>query len=365
MALAVCSGSSFRYGTKRVNDTKSESAVHSRFYNAHLYFEKKCVKLIRVKGVNALRFFAQESDNGRLLRDYLREQGVSATLLSRLKRIENGIMLNQKQVTVRAILKAGDLVEIAVEEREPPLHIVPRALPVSIIFESEDLLVVNKPAAMPTHPSHGHFEDTLANGLAYHYGANGEVFRPRFVNRLDRNTTGAVLVARHALAAATLSADMASGHIKKTYLALVKGRLETPMIIEKNIKRRAESIIIREVCPPQEGEYAKTIVEPLAASDAFSLVRLLPETGRTHQLRVHLASVGHPMLGDDLYGVADTVMKRHALHAATLTFLTPRTRETVKVCALLPVDMMEKITELGKGALALAEAECGKTCQEL
>jgi 23S rRNA pseudouridine1911/1915/1917 synthase len=313
------------------------------------------------KEVNALRFLVEEKDNDKLLRDYLREQGVSATLLSRLKRIENGITLNQNQVTVRAILKTGDLLDIAVEEKESPLHIVPRALPVSIVFENDDLLVANKPAFMPTHPSHGHFEDTLANGLSYHYTANGVSFRPRFVNRLDRNTTGAVLVARHALAAATLSADMASGNIKKTYLSLVKGRLDQPMIIEKNIKRRAESIIFREVCSPQEGDYAKTVVLPLAASDDFSLVRLLPETGRTHQLRVHLASIGHPMLGDDLYGTEDAVLKRHALHAATLTFLTPRTRETVKVCAPLPADMRARMTELGEEAVSLAEAECGKT----
>lgn len=311
--------------------------------------------------MSALHFVVEEKDSGKLLRDFLREQGVSATLLSRLKRIENGITLNKKQVTVRAILQPGDQLDIAVEEKESPLHILPRELPVSIVFENDDLLVANKPAFMPTHPSHGHFEDTLANGLAYHYTANGVSFRPRFVNRLDRNTTGAVLVARHALAAATLSADMASGNIKKTYLALVKGRLDQPMTIEKNIKRRAESIMIREVCSADEGDYAKTVVEPLVASDNFSLVRLLPETGRTHQLRVHLASIGHPMLGDDLYGVEDAVLKRHALHAATLSFLTPRTREAVKVCAPLPLDMEEKIAELGKEAIELAEAECGKT----
>ena len=308
-----------------------------------------------------MRFVIEEKDNGKLLRDYLREQGVSATLLARLKAMENGIALNEKHVTVRAILKTGDLLDVAVEERESPPHIVARPLPVSVILETDDLLVVNKPAFMPTHPSHGHFEDTLANGLAHRYTANGVSFRPRFVNRLDRNTTGAVLVARHALAAAILSADMASGKIKKTYLALVKGRLDQPMTIEKNIRRRAESIIIREVCVAGEGDFAKTLVEPLAASDAFSLVRLLPETGRTHQLRVHLASVGHPMLGDDLYGVGDGVLKRHALHAATLTFSTPRSRETVKVRAPLPLDMRERIIELGEEAIALAESECGET----
>lgn len=168
-------------------------------------------------------------------------------------------------------------------------------------------------------------------------------------------------MARHALAAAALCADMARGDIKKSYLALVKGRVQAPMTIEKPIRRRAESIIFREVCELGQGDPAKTVVEPIAASDDFSLVRLLPQTGRTHQLRVHMASVGHPMLGDDLYGVADPVLKRHALHAATLSFHIPRTQKAVRVCAPLPSDMKEKITELGKEAMTLAKAECGET----
>lgn len=272
------------------------------------------------------------------------------------------MLLNGARVTVRAVLHAGDVLELAVEGQGNS-HILPRKLPIEVLLETADLLVVNKPAGMPTHPSHGHFEDTLANGLAYHYTANGVSFRPRFINRLDRNTTGAVLVARHALSGSKLCADMAGGKIQKTYLALVDGQITQKRVIESGIRRRAESIIFREACPMDEGDYAKTIVEPIASNAQFSLVRLIPCTGRTHQLRVHLAFVGHPLLGDDLYGGSDVRIARHALHAAVLTFPAPQTREKVTVRAPLPADMRDLILELGREATECAKAECGFQAQ--
>lgn len=312
----------------------------------------------------SVRFVVAERDHGKLLRTYLRELGVSAALAARLKRLDDGILLNGRRVTVRAVLSEGDVLELAIEEREPLSHVVPRSIPVEILLETEDLLVVSKAANMPTHPSHGHFEDTLANGLAYHYQVDGLPFRPRFINRLDRNTTGIVLVARHALSASTLSAAMARGEIQKTYLALVQGRMKENTVIETGIRRQAESVIFREVCALSEGDYAKTVVEVLAAGDAFSLVRLLPATGRTHQLRVHMASVGHPLLGDELYGDG-TGLRRHALHAAMLCFPHPRSGERITVRAALPQDMALKIQELGEEALRLAKQECGQTGAEL
>lgn len=311
-----------------------------------------------------MRFIVAEKDHGKLLRAYLRELGVSVALAARLKRLEDGILLNGRRVTVRAVLCGGDVLELAIEEREPLTHIVPRELPVEILLETEDLLVVNKGANVPTHPSHGHFEDTLANGLAYRYRANGLPLRPRFINRLDRNTTGIVLVARHALSAAALSGSMARGEIQKTYLALVKGRVKENLVIETGIRRQAESVIFREACALSEGDYAKTAVEVLAACDAFSLVCLQPATGRTHQLRVHMASVGHPLLGDELYGDG-MGLQRHALHAATLRFPHPRSGERITVRAPLPRDMELKIQELGEEALCLAKEECGQTGAEL
>ena len=323
------------------------------------------VGIIDKRRGSILRFDITEQDSGKLLRTYLREQGVSGALSSRLKRTEQGIVLNGTRVTVRAVLAAGDVLELAIEDQAASDHVVPRDFPLSPLLETEDLLVINKPAFMPTHPSHGHFEDTLANGLAYRYSVEGVAFRPRFINRLDRNTTGAVLVARHALAAAVLSDHMASGRIHKTYLALVKGCVNAPAMIESGIRRRSESIILRETCPKGEGDDSKTELIPLVSGEAFSLVRLIPHTGRTHQLRVHMASVGHPLLGDELYGSEDPHMRRHALHAATLRFPDPRTGQELLVRAPLPLDMWEEIQYLGGEAMALAQQECGKTGQEL
>ncbi len=287
----------------------------------------------------------EENDNGKLLRDFLRERGVSAALLAKLKRHERGILLGGERVTVRAVLRAGDLLTLAIED-EGAGNVVPRELPIDVLVRTPDFAVLNKSADMPTHPSHGHFEDTLANALAYHFARDGVPFRPRFINRLDRNTTGAVLVAMHPLAAATLSRAMASGEIEKTYLAIAHGEMTEPRVIRTGIRRQGESIILREVCDVSEGDFAETLVQPLAAGEGLTLLRLTPRTGRTHQLRVHMAHIGHPLLGDELYGIADG-FARHALHAATLAFPSPLDGTRVNVLAPLADDMRAICTRMG------------------
>ena len=303
-----------------------------------------------------MRFVVDECADGKLLRSFLHECGVSATLLAKLKRRERGILQNGVSVTVRAVLRAGDVIDLAIEDREESPHVAPRELPVEILVKTADYIVANKPCNMPTHPSHGHHEDTLANALAFRFSTEDAPFRPRFINRLDRNTTGAVLVAGHALAAISLSRAMVMGEIKKSYLALVHGRVERVVHLETGIRRRGESIITREVCSPDEGELAVTDVIPLVSGEEMSLVRLIPHTGRTHQLRVHMAHLGHPLLGDELYGVADD-FPRHALHASHLEFPAPQTKERVRVFAPIPEDMLQRIALLGKEAIALAQRE--------
>ena len=303
-----------------------------------------------------MQFFVNESANGKLLRNFLRECGVSATLLAKLKRREGGILQNGVPVTVRAILHMGDVVTLGIEDREGSDHVAPRDLPVEILLRTADFTVANKPANMPTHPSHGHHEDTLANALAYRLSTENAPFRPRFINRLDRNTTGVVLVANHALAASALSRAMVAGEIRKSYLALVHGSVCEPLHLETGIRRKGESIITREVCERGEGEVAITDVMPLAWGSDLSLVRLVPHTGRTHQLRVHMAHLGHPLLGDELYGIPDD-FPRHALHAQAMVFPAPRTGECVRVLAPVPEDMLQRIALLGKEALALAQKE--------
>lgn len=303
-----------------------------------------------------MRFVVGAEAEGRLLRTFLRECGVSAALLARLKRAEDGILQNGMRVTVRAVLHEGDQIDLAIEDREQSPHVAPRDLPVEILLHTADLTVANKPANMPTHPSHGHHEDTLANALAYRFSTEEAPFRPRFINRLDRNTTGVVLVANHALAAISLSGAMAEGEIKKTYLALVHGRVEMDQRIETGIRRREGSTMLREVCALEEGARSVTDMQVLFADDGLSLVKLIPQTGRTHQLRVHMAHLGHPLLGDELYGIPDD-FPRHALHAWTLEFPAPQTGERIFVRAPLPDDMRERILLLGREAAELAQRE--------
>ena len=303
-----------------------------------------------------MQFVVEAGAEGKLLRSFLREKGVSAPLLAKLKRREGGILQNGIPVTVRAVLHAGDTVTLGVEDREESPHVVPRDLPVEILLHTADFTVANKPCNMPTHPSHGHFEDTLANALAYRFSREDAPFRPRFVNRLDRNTTGAVLVANHALSAVSLYRAMAEGEIRKTYLALVHGFVEGECRIETGIRRLVGSTILREVCPTDEGDISVTEMSVICATERFSLVKLVPLTGRTHQLRVHMAHLGHPLLGDELYGIADD-FPRHALHARTLEFPDPKTGERVFVRAPLPQDMLQRISLLGKEVAELAQNE--------
>ena len=212
-------------------------------------------------------------------------------------------------------------------------------------------MVLDKPPFMATHPSSGHYTGTLANALVARYGT---LFHARFINRLDRNTSGVVLVARDPLSASALSRSMAKGEMQKTYFALVTGKMPPAGCIETGIRRRPESIMLRETCAIGEGDWSRTEYETIYADEAYSLVRLMPKTGRTHQLRVHMAHVGHPLLGDDLYGDGEG-MARHALHAAVLRF--PWNGEEIEVRAPLPLDMKQKIAELGREATELVEED--------
>lgn len=302
-----------------------------------------------------MQFTVKSEENGITVRNFVKKQGVSASLLARLKRDEQGIMLNGKRVTVRAVLSEGDELSLAIEDEEPSEKLVPFEKEVEILLETPDYFVVNKPPFMPTHQSYGHFTDTLANALFWRYGKEDRGFRPRFVNRLDRNTSGAVLVARHALSAATLAGQMAKKEIGKVYLAVLSGKISAETVVKTGIRRREESVIIREVCEIGEGDLSVTRAVPLLASEGLSLVALYPETGRTHQLRVHMAHLGTPILGDDLYGTPDERIPRHALHAAVISFFDAKSGGTVRVFADFAPDMKALILkEFGEEGLRVA-----------
>lgn len=277
---------------------------------------------------------------------------LSSKMMKYLKYRVDGILVNGERVTVQRVLREGDSLSIATcDSTDQPL-LEPVDLHLPILYEDADLVVPNKPANMPTHPSHDHYRDTVANALAFRYRERGVPFVFRPVNRLDRDTSGLLLIARNKLAAGRMTAAMQAGKIKKTYLAVLRGDdLPQSGKIEKPLHRTEKSIIVREVCSPDapDAEPAATEYRVLAKSGGCTLVAARPLTGRTHQLRVHFAFLGCPILSDDLYGTADDRIARQALHAYKLTFPHPTVEETLTLTAPLPADLAALVDSLFPG----------------
>ena len=276
----------------------------------------------------------------------INELGFSKRAIATLKTREDGILLNGKHATVRATVNEGDVLEINLgDENISGENLIPSSTLPDIIYEDEHIVAVNKPPFMPTHQSQGHFYDTLANSLAYYYSLKERPFVFRSVNRLDRNTSGVVLVAKDRLSSSKLSHQMKNDEIHKTYIAILKGTLDSDDgIIETHIRRREKSIILREVCTETEdSKIAITKYNVLASNNGLSLVLATPLTGRTHQLRVHFAHKGAQILGDDLYGEPSTLISRHALHAHSVSFTHPKNCEKMTLTAPLPDDMQSII----------------------
>ena len=282
--------------------------------------------------------------------------GFSSAILKRLKFTEGGILVNGEPVTVRRVLRQGDVLSLAAEDTASDVspYITPSPLDLSVLYEDEWLTAVDKPPAMPAHPSFGHRGDTVANALAYRYASRPYVFRP--VNRLDRDTSGVMLTANTRLAAYRLDEAMLRGAIRKTYLAVADGVPPSAAgVVDGFMHRAAASIITREVCAPDApgAKRAVTEYEVLAEGGGRSLLRLRPLTGRTHQIRVQMASLGCPLTGDDLYGRASAAIPRHALHAAAAVFPHPADGREMTVTAPLPQDMRTlAAASFGDGRLA-------------
>ncbi|MBQ9773818.1 MAG: RluA family pseudouridine synthase [Clostridia bacterium] len=280
---------------------------------------------------------------GKTVRDLLRtELRLSVKMLKYLKYRNAGICVNGERCTVRRVLVCGDVLTLETEDREASEALLPVDLPIDVLYEDEDLVVPAKPAQMPTHPSHDHYDDTVANAPAFRYEQKGVPFVFRPINRLDRNTSGLLLVARNKIAAGALTQAMQAGLIRKSYLAILDGEMrERCGEIDLCLHRTRDSIIVREACPPStpDADAAQTLYTVLASQNGHTLVCAKPITGRTHQLRVHFAALGHPITGDDLYGTPSPLIARHALHAWQLTFPHPATGEAMTLTAPLPQDL--------------------------
>lgn len=279
------------------------------------------------------------AEEGRKLGDFLREKGYSRQLLRQLKETENGLLRNGQPTFMTIALKNGDRIRVRLlEKAEGSEAIMPAPLPFEIVYEDEDLLVINKPADMPIHPSFQNHGNTLADALTWHYQQQGKEFVYRCINRLDRDTTGLLIVAKHQLSASILSDMVRKREIHREYLAIVEGIPPEKGTISAPIGRKEGSAILREV-NFETGEPARTHFTRLETRNGLSLVSLKLETGRTHQIRVHMAYIGCPLIGDYLYYPDHTRINRQALHSYRLSFLQPITGKALSFTAPLPEDM--------------------------
>ena len=271
-----------------------------------------------------------------LIKEFLKKRGYSSKIISLIKRTENGITVDGKYVFVTHRLTTGNELIIKVLDEKPSETIVKKDIPIDIIYEDEDLLVLNKQAGIAVHPSMGHFDTSLANGVMNYFD---EDFVFRCINRLDKNTSGLLIIAKNKLSSAILSDMIKDRDIQREYLAICKGDFPFKTgKIDAPIARVDGSTIEREVSM-ENGATAITNYNKVICKNGYSLINLTLETGRTHQIRVHLKHIGYPLVGDFLYNPDYDVTDRHALHSYKLQFNHPITKQKMTFTQELPHDM--------------------------
>ena len=270
---------------------------------------------------------------------FLHERGISHRILVCLKNTPRGIMKNGAWARTNETLAEGDILTIRLLDESSSEHIPAWEHPLDILYEDEDLIVINKEAGLPVHPSQGHYGTTLANALAYHFEQRSEPFIFRAVSRLDKDTSGVIVIAKNMLSGAILSSMVAERKIHRRYTAIVSGKTEKSGTVSLPIARKDASVIER--CVDMEhGEYACTHYRRLAYAPEIDCSQLLLqlETGRTHQIRVHMKAIGHPLPGDFLYNPDFRLIGRQALHSWHVSFPHPITGEAMEFTAPLPED---------------------------
>ena len=280
-----------------------------------------------------------EEADGLRIEQFLRHQGYSYQNITQLKKMPESILKNGVWEYMRSLLATGDILTVHIQENESSPNIPPVELPLSIIYEDEDILVVNKPAGMPIHPSMKNYYNSLANALAWYYQDQGKPFIFRCSNRLDRDTSGLTVISKH-LVSASIMADMTKKRlVHREYLAIVKGDLTPPTgTITAPLSRKEGSIIERTV-DFDHGEEAITHYKLVKKENGHSLVSLQLETGRTHQIRIHMKYLGYPLIGDYLYNPDMEHITRQALHSYHMEFPHPITGQKMTFTAPLPSDM--------------------------
>ncbi|WP_338782191.1 RluA family pseudouridine synthase [Metabacillus sp. FJAT-52054] len=287
-----------------------------------------------------MEWSVSQRESGLLVKEFLQQKQLTKRAIIDIKFSGGCITVNGIQETVRKKVTAGDKVAVLFPVEKPSESLIPQDLELSIVYEDDHCIVLNKAAGMPTIPSMLYPHSTLANGLLYHLQKQGLSSTIHIVNRLDKDTSGLMLAAKHRFSHSQFSKQQKQAGIHRTYTAIVHGKLQLDKgIISKPIGRNPQSIIEREV--REDGQYAATAYLTLGRKQDCSLAELKLETGRTHQIRVHMSSIGHPLAGDTLYGGSDRLMKRQALHSSELTFWHPFKEEQMSFHATLPKDMKE------------------------
>lgn len=322
-----------------------------------------------VQGGRELLFTAKDADEGRRVRDILKKEwGLVHHDIARAKYSEGGITVDGKSVYASHEMKPGETLRVFIPEKKSETT-VPTEGKLDILHEDADLIAVNKPAGLVSHPSHGHYVDSLANYVAFHYEQENEVHEIRTVGRLDKDTSGILIFAKNRTAVSKLTEQSEDGRRTKTYLALAAGKFEeTDLTVDAPIGRKSEGAEAEESarrgpddenaavpastsayhrasterCVRPDGDPAVTHIHVEKQYENYALLSVTIDTGRTHQIRVHLSHIGHPLLGDALYGegaVESPMLRRTALHAWRTEFFQPFTGEKIVLLAPVPDDM--------------------------
>ncbi|MBY0121005.1 RluA family pseudouridine synthase [Bacillus sp. S/N-304-OC-R1] len=287
-----------------------------------------------------LRWQITAENEGKIIKEFLKENEISKAALTDIKFKNGYITVNGNEETVRYSLKKGDMLIIGFPEETPSDGMKAEELPLDILYEDEFIIAVNKPTGMSTIPSREHPNGSLANALLGYYRRIRLKTTAHIVTRLDRDTSGIVLIAKHRHIHHLFSKQQKLGKVNREYEALAEGIIAQNFgTINEPISRKKDSIIEREVNP--DGQYACTHFEVIKRYKSFTHVKLRLETGRTHQIRVHLSYLGHPLVGDDLYGGNNNFLSHQALHCRKVSFFHPIIEKEMTFIAEVPADMMK------------------------
>lgn len=283
----------------------------------------------------------QCKEENKLKSELLDKMNISVRMLCNIKK-EKSVTVNGKYVPMHTMVCGTDIIKIELPHESNEYEA--QQMGIEVLYEDFDLLVVEKPFGMVVHPTRNHLENTMLNALKYYFDENGIKSKVRFVNRLDRDTSGILIVAKNAYAHSVLTKDTSMWEMHKKYIAVVEGKLDESGTIRLPIIK-SEDGIRRMV--DENGQECVTHYRTIKSNERASFVELELETGRTHQIRVHMSAMGHPIFGDELYGGNMDFIERQALHCIELGFYSPRLEKEIRVKTKLHDDITELLMKLG------------------